>query len=98
MLQQGYAALLIHFNWFKEVHLNCLPKGHTHEDIDQMFKPLQGRLGHEEFVGDIAELKFVTSKAYTHTDSRPESFQIDQVYDFKTLLDEVISLSARGQL
>ena len=28
---------LVEKNWFKEIHLNMLPPGHTHKDIDALF-------------------------------------------------------------
>ena len=33
----AYLALLVHLGWFEYIYVNFLPKGHTHEDIDQMF-------------------------------------------------------------
>ena len=30
-------GLLIQRRWFNTIFLYCLPTGHTHEDIDQMF-------------------------------------------------------------
>jgi hypothetical protein len=36
----GYFQLLIERKWFKEIYLNFLPVGHTHEDIDAFFQSL----------------------------------------------------------
>jgi hypothetical protein len=33
----GYLALLVFRRIFRTVFIHFLPKGHTHEDIDQMF-------------------------------------------------------------
>ena len=36
----GWLGLLVHWRVFQDVYVSFLPKGHTHEDIDQLFSQL----------------------------------------------------------
>ena len=74
-----FLGLLIQRKWFDEVFMYCLPVGHTHEDIDQMFSNwnthywktgLQSPLGINDFLG----------WAYPSVVTRPTFKWIENVY------------------
>jgi len=59
-----FLALLILFDWFKGVLISYLPKGHTHEDIDQLFSNMRIAMKYHDFDTLLDLLSKLLPKAY----------------------------------
>ena len=82
-----YMGLLIKFGWFKNVHINSLPVGHTHEDIDQMFSTWNVHYWMTGLQSPIAVPSFL-EWAYADSQYRPSFKMLHYCFNFKQWLKE----------
>ena len=60
----GYLEILVSLGLFNEIHVSFLPKGHTHEDIDQVFSCTARALRPTDAV-TLSDLHSVLRSSYT---------------------------------
>ena len=81
-----FLAILVKLNIFRKIKLNFDLVGHTHEDIDQLFKSLNTLL-QKETVGTVNKLLDVLSKGYHSTKSISYNVsRLDDVGSYKAWL------------
>jgi hypothetical protein len=81
-----FLAILVKLNIFRKIKLNFDLVGHTHEDIDQLFKSLNTLL-RKQTVGTVNKLLDVLSKGYHSTKSISYNVsRLDDVGSYKAWL------------
>ena len=82
----GFLALLVERGIFKKVVLSFLPKGHTHEDIDQMFSRMVKFLkAYDAFTRE--ELAKLIERCFTFEGKSPTVFLWDTMANMKDYLE-----------
>ena len=75
----GYLSMLVDEGLFKNIKVNFLLVGHTHDHIDQMFSRFSKKLARcDAFT--LPMLSRLITEAYT---PKPDVQHLDEVYDFK---------------
>jgi len=78
----SYLSTLIQRHLFDEIYMYCLPTGHTHEDIDQLFSSFTIHYWKHGF-RSIPSMDAFLQVAYPSLQSRPKFKMITQVWDLK---------------
>jgi hypothetical protein len=86
----AFCALLVLIGWFHDVYLSFLPKGHTHEDIDQLFSVLRKSMSREDY-DMLAGLVNLVHRVYT-AGKRPDCIIQPPLLDVKSWLRPFIRL------
>ena len=60
----GYVEVLVAHGVFKQATIDYLPKGHTHEDIDQLFRVLGNRIKIAKRVNTVDKLRSLFTETY----------------------------------
>jgi len=85
----SYLATLLYLNIFEEIYMYCLPSGHTHEDIDQMFSSFSVCYWKNGFPS-IPKMDSFLVKAYPTVATRPRFKMVTAVWDMKTFYTNVL--------
>jgi len=85
----SYLASLIHYHIFNEIYMHCLPTGHTHEDIDQMFSSFSINYWRHGFQS-IPKMDAFISNAYPSVSTRPRFKMVTSVFDIKTFFSRFL--------
>ena len=83
-------GILLEFGWFKTIYLDCLPPGHTHENIDQMFSAFNTHFWKRGLESSNNIPRFL-EEAYNSTETRPKWNIIDKVYDLMTVAENCMT-------
>jgi hypothetical protein len=89
----GYLSYLVQSGVFREVDVNFLPVGHTHEDIDQFFSVLTRRLRfHDAYT--FPQWRNEVLQAYAKPEDKVYKVEyITARYDFKKWLEDFTTLA-----
>ena len=89
----GYLSYLVESGVFKKVVLSFLPKGHTHEDIDQMFSRFALQLRKSD-VWSREDLEKVLTESFHDKQGRPVKVRhLDSVTNISDWLDKYVPYS-----
>lgn len=86
----AWMAYLVHIGLFDEVYVSFLPKGHTHEDIDQMFSCIARYLRKHDCPSPHA-FKGCIQEAYTYNGVAPVVEHLTHVANIKDWLKPFIA-------
>ena len=87
----AWLAYLVHIGVFKEVYVSFLPKGHTHEDIDQMFSRIAAYLRKHDCPSPRAFLDCIRS-AYTYKKTVPTVEHLTHVANISDWISDYIAV------
>ena len=82
----GLLHSLIHWGVFKKIKLSFLPKGHTHDDVDQMFSAFSRLYGRRN-IYSLHDLVSISKEAYSPT---PEFIHMDKMAAWAILIDPLL--------
>lgn len=89
----GFLAALVQAGVFKKVVLSFLPKGHTHEDIDQLFSRIAVAMKCRD-ARSIEELASIIRTCYTDAEGRRlRVMNVDAVSNFSDFIDSYLYLN-----
>ena len=84
-------AFLVHFGVFKEVFVSFLPKGHTHEDIDQFFSRIAAYLRKHDCPSPRSFLECICS-AYKYNERLPVVEHLSHVANISDWIKDYIEV------
>jgi hypothetical protein len=87
----AWAAYLVHIGVFKEVYISFLPKGHTHEHIDQMFPRISAYLRKHDCPSPRAFGDCIRA-AYTFNDKIPVVEHLTHVANISDWITDYIEV------
>lgn len=88
----GLGHLLVAEGVFKKIKINFLPVGHTHNDVDQMFSALAGRLRYANLLS-LADISAACEGAYS---GKLTFIHLDQMASWSTLLNPLLPKNMTG--
>ena len=85
----AYLSYLVQKGIFREIDVNFLPVGHTHEDIDQLFSVINRRLrGHDAFT--FPQWKAEVMAAFSRETEKVAVVEyVTAIHDYKAWLEDV---------
>jgi hypothetical protein len=88
---------LIQCGIFDDIYISFLPKGHTHEDIDQMFSCVAKYLRGHDCPSPLAFAKCIRA-AYTFNGEKPICEHLTHVANIRDWLDPHVGITQRHKL
>ena len=86
----AWCAYLVHMGTFKEVYISFLPKGHTHEDIDQFFSRIAAYLAKHDCPSPLAFVDCV-EKSFTFAGKSPKVEELSHVANISEWMAKYIA-------
>jgi hypothetical protein len=95
----GFLSNLVAKGVFETIVVSFLPVGHTHEDIDQIFSQLAGKLGETSLTLSLEEFDHLLSEVVRQSPKIRVPFSIIRsraILDYKKFIDPYIAPGVKG--
>ena len=88
----AFCGMLVHKKIYESVTLSFLIPGHTHDDIDQMFSTWSQHYWRNNLY-TLDHIPEFVNQAYTDPTKRPTTYNLSWLYDFKSWLENLHTLT-----